>query len=167
MKEKLRENILEYYWMTHYPNADYQEFEKTWLKSNDNEAFVDGLIKRFTKFIEQNSIDKDTHGRILKTSLDKIVELTKERDELKNQLSQAKDEGYLQGVRECESKEAKKWEEIQKKVYREGLKRAVEIIRFQITKQTIVKDVPLTIIKPTLNIIEDSIQQIQKELEEK
>ena len=53
------------------------------------------------------------------------------------------------------------------KTYQDGLKRAVEIIRFQITKQTIVKDVPLTIIKPTLNIIEDSIQQIQKELEEK
>ena len=103
-KEKLRELVLDYYWMTCYPNADYQEFEKTWLKSNDNEAFINGLIERFVKFIEQNSIDKDTHGRILKTSLDKIVELTKERDELKNQLIKARKEGLKRAVeiiKEC------------------------------------------------------------------
>ena len=41
--ERLKQEILEYYWMAHYPNADYDEFKKTWL-TEDNEAFINGLI---------------------------------------------------------------------------------------------------------------------------
>lgn len=44
-RNKLREAVLEYYWMTCYPNADEEEF-MNWLKQNDNEAFIDGLIDR-------------------------------------------------------------------------------------------------------------------------
>jgi len=35
--------------MTCYPNADEKEFTENWLKQNNNEAFLDGLINRILK----------------------------------------------------------------------------------------------------------------------
>jgi len=41
--ENLKEKIINYYWMCHYPNSDYNEFKKNWL-NGENAEFIDGLM---------------------------------------------------------------------------------------------------------------------------